>query len=159
MPFLDVTEADGTKWTVAQAHAIVRFVANRFGFTKSDREAAVSDSLLERLIEARTSFSKHAPYTLPADERHAKSKEWVAGDWLNFSASLDKFLSQSNSAFLVGATPTAADVAWYTFIKHFFGTLPLTEAQQRFVHAFEALPAIQHFLTDAAKNPAAVKPQ
>ncbi len=32
MPFLEVTESDGSKWTMAQGHAIVRHVARRFGF-------------------------------------------------------------------------------------------------------------------------------
>lgn len=157
MPFVEITEANGDKWALAQGHSIVREVWARFLAGKSDHKAnAIADSLVERLVDVKTSFGKHAPYTLPAEERHAKSAEWVAAEWPAISAQLDRFLGVANTGFLVGAHVSVADIVWYTFIKYFFGTLPLSDAQKRFVAHFEAQPAVQAFLHDATKNPAAI---
>jgi hypothetical protein len=75
-PFLEVTEADGSKFTIAQGHAITRFVASRLGKERSAKDNAIIDSLTERAAELKSSFGGAVHYALPADEKAVKTAAW-----------------------------------------------------------------------------------
>jgi glutathione S-transferase len=156
---LEVTEPNGDKWTLAQGNAIIRFIAKRHGHGgANDREEALSDSLLERLIDFRSALGTAAPYMDPA--RVEKMQKWLDEHWAGYNAQLDSFLAKSGH-FLVGANFTAADIAWYSLITfNLLGSgvkLHLSPQVQKWHAAFEAVPAVKEFLGDAAKNPAAKK--
>jgi glutathione S-transferase len=152
-------EADGQKWTLAQGNAIIRFIAKQHGHGGANsREEAVSDSLLERLLDFRSALGAAAPYSDP--ERAHKTQKWLDEHWATYNAQLDSFLAKGGP-FLVGANFTAADIAWYSFITfNILGSgakVNLSPHVQKWHATFEALPTVQAFLVDAAKNPAAKK--
>ncbi len=160
VPYLRVTEADGTKWVLAQGNSIVRFISKRYGHGgANDREEAVADSLIERQMDFRSALGAAAPYTDP--ERVPKAQKFLDANWAGYSGQLDKFLAANTtgSGFLVGAKFTGADIIWYSTIVYNLQPLglkfELSAAQQKFVHAVEAVPGVAAFIKDAAKNPGA----
>jgi glutathione S-transferase len=159
VPFLEVVEADGSKWSLAQGNAIIRFISKRHGHGgANDREEAVSDSLLERLLDFRSTLGAAAPWSDP--ERAQKTQKWLDEHWAVYNAQLDSFLAKGGP-FLVGAKFTAADIAWYSLITfNLLGSgakLNLSPHLQKWHATFEALPTVKEFLADASKNPAAKK--
>ena len=160
-PFLEVTEADGSKWTLAQGHSIVRYILKAAGHGGSSaRDEAIIDSLTERAMDYRARYGAAVPYTLGADEKKAKGQAWADEHWKSFSDNLDAFLAKSGSGFLVGSAVSAADVLWYTYLKALEATgvvLPLSDHLKKFFQTFEAQEKFKAFASAAYEiNPANV---
>ena len=111
LPFLEVHEANGETWKIAESHSLVRFICSRFHkVAASERENALADSLIERLYDMRNALSKAAPFGDP--ERLAKSQAWFDAEFPAFNQQLDKYLEASKGPYFFGNTFTAADVLW-----------------------------------------------
>ena len=85
MPLLTVREADGRSWTLAQSHAIVRFILRRAGHAGAgEHEEATADSLVERQVDFRSQLSTAAPWQ--DAERNAKAQAWLDANLAAFVA-------------------------------------------------------------------------
>jgi len=131
-------------------------LGQRYGFDGANtQEKAFADSLIERWQDARASFSK-GYWDLPEDQRPAGAKKWADEQWPKFGADLEKWSSHHESHFLVGKSLTVADIIWYSGLGGFKGfnvPVTFTPAQQKFISAVEAHPAVAAFLKDAKHNP------
>jgi glutathione S-transferase len=147
--FLEVTEKDGSKWTLAQGHSIVRYILKSAGHGGADaREEALIDSLCERAMDFRARLGAAVPYTLGAEEKKVKGQEWADANWATFGGNLDSFLAKSGSNFLVGSKLSAADVLFYAYIGALQSTgvkLALSEAQSKFLANIDGLENIKKF--------------
>ena len=150
MPLLTVREADGSTWTLAQSHAIVRFVLRRAGHAgANEREEATADSLVERSVDFRTQLATAAPWQ--DAERNAKAQVWLDAHLAGFVAQLDSFLAanKSGSHFLVGAKFTAADLVWYNSLSFlsivYQAKIHLSDHVKAFQAAVEAIPGVAAF--------------
>ena len=157
MPFLEVAEESGHKWTLAESHTIVRYICSIFGHGgETPADSAVIDSLTERYSDLRSALSQAAPFG--DAERAKKAQTWFDANWATYSAQLDSRFAAADSGFLVGKKFSAADIIWYAGIRNSEGMgvkIALSERQQRFLAAIEAIPNVALFLKDAAKNPGA----
>ena len=156
-----MTEKDGSKWTLAQGHAIVRHVLKAAGHGGANaQEEAIIDSLTERAMDFRARLGAAVPYTLGAEEKKQKGQEWTDANWATFGDNLDTFLAKSDSHFLVGSKISAADVLFYAYIKALESTgvkIPLSAAQSKFLSTIDDIDNIKAFhAAPYAVNPANV---
>eukprot|EP01102_Stenamoeba_stenopodia_P021721 TRINITY_DN8834_c0_g1_i1.p1 TRINITY_DN8834_c0_g1~~TRINITY_DN8834_c0_g1_i1.p1 ORF type:complete len:225 (-),score=67.73 TRINITY_DN8834_c0_g1_i1:144-818(-) len=118
VPRLTVTNKNGDKvFEVVQSRAIVHYLANLVKYYGSSfEEAALVDQFYEGVRDANEGISR----AWWGDNRDKDTAAYLASGKLNDSLSrYENFLSKSTSGFLVGNSPSFADIALFTFIEDY----------------------------------------
>lgn len=155
LPVLEITEASGKSWQLAETHAIVRFIFRRFRPGVSEEDFALIDSLVERVYDLRIAFGKAAPFGDP--ERASKGQSFYDAEWATYNKQLDAVLARSTGPFLVGSQVSAADIVWFANLANAQALgikVNISQPLQKALDAVAAIPGVAEFLKDKTKNPA-----
>jgi Glutathione S-transferase len=130
LPVLEI-EKDGIKSVVAQSGAILRYFGKLGGlYPSSDVDAMQVDSMLYLLedlagaiiLSVKGAVRSHISNDEWADDvKLGIRKRWLETDVPKFLGFIEKSLEKSASGWLVGDTPTVADIKLYTDLTWYFG--------------------------------------
>jgi len=130
LPVLEI-EKDGSKSIITQSGAILRYFGKLAGlYPSSDVDAMQVDSmlyLLEDLAGGIILSVKGAVRSLISENEWGDEvkleirKRWLATDVPKLLGFVEKSLAASESGWLVGETPTVADIKLYTDLTWYFG--------------------------------------
>jgi glutathione S-transferase len=130
LPVLEV-EKDGKKSVVTQSGAILRYFGKLGGlYPSSDMEAMQVDTMLYILEDLASSVIlsvKGAVRSLVSDQEWEDTrkleirKRWLETDVPKFLGFIEKSLEKSEAGWLVGSSPTVADIKLYTDLTWYFG--------------------------------------